>query len=166
MLKNLKNVFIALVLAIGVLFVGAVQTEAASLKDNQYVRPTKATIVMEIITNKDFVQTIDLTPYDSVTQADNIIRDVVPGKNVRIVSNDQELVNSWNARAKHVGYKKIKKVKEISDKKLSIQTVQQLNPGQKYFFEIKTVKTGNKFGWEEGLGVITAAAGFVSLFVD
>lgn len=165
MLKNLRNVFIALVLAIGVIFVGAAQTEAASLKDNQYVSP-KAVIVMEIITNKDFVEVVDLTPYESEFSAENFIRKVVPGKNVRFVSDDQEMVNSWRKCAVKVGYEKSKKVKEIKDKKLSMKTISSLNPGQKYAFEIKTIQTGNKFGWEEGVGIVTAVAGFASLFID
>ena len=107
-----------------------------------------------------------MTSYDSRKSAQKYIKKVVPGKNVRFVSDDQELVNSWRNESIEVGYRNIKKVKEIKDKKLSMQTISSLNPGQKYAFEIKTVQTSTKFGWEEGVGIATAVAGFASLFIN
>lgn len=161
-MNKMVNKVMAIVMAVMVWISSAVPAFAATLQEEtpQY-NASKAIIVMEDISNKGQIQVTDLSGIKKMSQAKKLLADVVPGRNVRIVSVDSELLGCWAAAAEQVGFK----VKNQSrDANISNQAVRMLRPEAKFSFELKTKKGENKFGWKETLGVATAVAGIIAAF--
>lgn len=144
----MKKVMCAiLVVVMSVVF--ASSALAATLVEDRRDESIELTsIVMLDITNKGSIKTTDVGGLKTVAAVESFLRDVVPGKNVRFVSSDAELLQSWADVASSMGFKP--KAKANPD--LSAKAQKILRRGNLCAFEIRTVK-GQKFGLREAVGV-------------
>lgn len=143
MLKNFWTKILAVVIAIGFLFVGASSTEAAGLKTDTS-KLHKATIVVEDFSNKNLVRVTNLSNIKKMSQAVEWIENNASGRNLRFISVDLELLESWHKAAKEATRNTPKEI-EKEDKKISEKAKKALKQGTKYSFELKSKKSSNKW---------------------
>lgn len=149
MLRNLQKVLAAVMVAS--VFVGAMPTEAKSLRETKSVRNHTATIVAEDISQKGHVETFDLSGIDTIEGAEKWIRDNVSGKNFRFVSTDPELLKGWKKATVRQGYEV--KNPENNYRKVHQITLIQLKRGDNVSFEIKNKYERNEDLQKLGVGV-------------
>ena len=83
----------AIVFTISVLFMGTFTTEAAGLKENRNLH--KSTIVVEDFSNKSYNQVVDVSHIETMSEAIQWVKTNAYGRNLRFVSIDMDLLQSW-----------------------------------------------------------------------
>lgn len=160
MLKKLLNLVMVMMLG---LFLYGSPAEAASLqKEDATIMNHTAVIVVEDISNKEFIQVIDLSGIKKMSSAVKWIEDNASGRNLRFTSSDPEMIESWKQATIEAGFK-VKNAKE-NHKKLSQKAIRVLERGDKYSFEIKTIKSQGGNDLEKGISYVMGIAGLVAAF--
>ena len=162
-MNKMARKVMAVVMAVMIWISSAVPAFAETLQEETPAyNASKAVIVMEDLSNKGQVQVFDLSGIKKMSQAKKMLTDIVPGRNVRIVSVDRELLGCWASAAEQVGFKP---KAHSTNPNISTQAQRVLKPSEKFSFELKTKKgEGGKIGWKEGLGIATAVAGIWAVF--
>lgn len=129
--------FMAIVFTISVLFMGAFTTQAASLEENRELH--KATIVVEDFSNKSCSQVVDVSHIQTMSEAIQWVMTNAYGRNLRFVSVDMDLLQSWKNAGVSAG--SVPKQCENDNAKISQGAKDLLRYGTKYSFEIKNKKS-------------------------
>lgn len=163
MLKKFWIHFLAIVFVISFLVVGSTQqVEAAKLQSQANTKIHTAVIVVEDFSQKEVVKVIDATGIRKMSGAIKWIEDNAEGRNLRFVSTDAELLDSWKQATAEAGYKV--KNPEVNYSKISDKANKTLKRGTKYSFEIKNIKSKGNNDLEKGISYVMAAAGLISAF--
>ena len=142
MLKKLWSKILAVIIAIGFVMIGSSSTEAASLKTDTKMHT--AVIVVEDFTHKDVVRVTNLSGIKKMSTAIEWIENNASGRNLRFISIDLELLESWKKAANEATRKAPKEI-EREDKQISEKSKKALKQGTKYSFELKGKKSSNKW---------------------
>ena len=162
MLKNIfKQIALAILFVVSVVFVGADTTEAARLKVEKSAKDHTAIIVVEDITPKQNVKVDDVSGIRKLSQAIKWYEDNAQDRNKRYVSTDPELLDSWKQAVIEAGGKV--ENEEIDYRKISPKAKKMLKNGTLYSFETKFIKASKGKQWEQVGSVALGLAALVRI---
>lgn len=141
--------------------VGINSTEAAKLQAPKITKNHTAVIVVEDVSQKDYVKVVDLSGIKSMRAAIQWVEDNAAGRNLRFTSTDAELLDDWKQATCDAGYKV--KNPEENYSKVSDKAIKMLKRGDNSSFEIKNIKKDNNVV-QDVVGTVGAVGALIAAF--